>query len=107
MAPGPLALCALGLLLTAGACRGSAGGSAASAFKPGQAWVDTDGEPINAHGGGILFGEYSYASESVRERRRTRVSAMDAPHPLLICLTHPDLMFPLTSPDAATPMLHL
>lgn len=25
------------------------------AFKPGQVWNDTDGRPINAHGGGILF----------------------------------------------------
>jgi len=29
-------------------------------FAPGEAWRDTDGQPINAHGGGILFHEGIY-----------------------------------------------
>jgi hypothetical protein len=24
-------------------------------FRPGEVWADTDGQPINAHGGGVLF----------------------------------------------------
>ena len=27
---------------------------------PGQVWNDTDGNPINAHGGGILYHEGTY-----------------------------------------------
>ena len=26
-----------------------------NSFKPGKIWLDTDGNAINAHGGGILF----------------------------------------------------
>ena len=29
-------------------------------FKPGQLWLDSNGTPINAHGGGILFHEGTY-----------------------------------------------
>src|SRR5882724_2706547 len=29
-------------------------------FHPGQAWNDTDGKPINAHGGGVLFHDGVY-----------------------------------------------
>lgn len=29
-------------------------------FAPGQTWLDTDGHPINAHGGGILFHDGAY-----------------------------------------------
>ncbi|WP_029904892.1 glycoside hydrolase family 43 protein [Prevotella sp. 10(H)] len=29
-------------------------------FKPGEIWLDTDGNPINAHGGGVLFHEGTY-----------------------------------------------
>lgn len=29
-------------------------------FKPGQLWFDTDGAPINAHGGGVLFEDGVY-----------------------------------------------
>ena len=25
-------------------------------FRPGHAWLDTNGNPINAHGGGIIYG---------------------------------------------------
>jgi hypothetical protein len=36
-----------------------------SDFKPGEVWNDTDGNPINAHGGGILFhnGKYYWYGE--------------------------------------------
>lgn len=27
---------------------------------PGERWLDTDGNPINAHGGGILYHEGTY-----------------------------------------------
>lgn len=29
--------------------------SAAKEFRPGEVWLDTEGKPIQAHGGGILF----------------------------------------------------
>lgn len=29
-------------------------------FRPGQVWIDTDGNPINAHGGGIMYHEGTY-----------------------------------------------
>ena len=29
-------------------------------FKPGQVWLDTDGQPIQAHGGGILYDRGTY-----------------------------------------------
>lgn len=32
-----------------------AGDAAAGHFLPGEVWRDTDGQPINAHGGGVLF----------------------------------------------------
>ena len=31
-----------------------------SEFKPGVAWLDTDGKPINAHGGGMLYHNKTY-----------------------------------------------
>jgi hypothetical protein len=34
--------------------------ASASEFAPGEIWQDTDGQPINAHGGGILFHEGNY-----------------------------------------------
>jgi len=30
------------------------------AFEPGNAWNDTNGKPINAHGGGILYHKNTY-----------------------------------------------
>jgi len=33
---------------------------ALSEFRPGQVWNDTDGKPINAHGGGVLYHEGTY-----------------------------------------------
>src|SRR6185312_14899031 len=48
-----LAIClALGLLTSRA--------SSTSEFVPGQVWSDTEGHPINAHGGGILFHEGVY-----------------------------------------------
>lgn len=48
-----------------------------SSFRPGELWYDTDGNIINAHGGGILyhdgvyywFGEYRHGSDTPRELR--------------------------------------
>lgn len=34
--------------------------SAAEVFRPGEVWNDTDGKPIQAHGGGVLFHEGTY-----------------------------------------------
>lgn len=31
-----------------------------NAITPGEVWNDTDGNPINAHGGGILYHEGTY-----------------------------------------------
>ena len=31
-----------------------------AAITPGGVWLDTDGNPINAHGGGILYHEGTY-----------------------------------------------
>ena len=31
-----------------------------TAFEPGKVWNDTEGNPINAHGGGILYHEGTY-----------------------------------------------
>ena len=48
-----LAIClALGL--------GTSRASSSLEFVPGQVWTDTEGNPINAHGGGILFHEGVY-----------------------------------------------
>jgi len=48
-------------------------------FRPGELWFDTDGNAINAHGGGILFhegvyywfGEYRHGRDRPREERAT------------------------------------
>lgn len=34
--------------------------SSAPVFRPGTLWLDTNGQPINAHGGGVLFHEGRY-----------------------------------------------
>lgn len=31
-----------------------------TSFMPGEVWKDTDGNPINAHGGGLLYHEGTY-----------------------------------------------
>jgi lysophospholipase L1-like esterase len=49
------------LLLVAGLGPALAQGSAsAPAFEPGAVWMDTDGRPIQAHGGGILYDKGTY-----------------------------------------------
>lgn len=41
----------------------------AGAIKPGELWLDTDGNPINAHGGGLLYhnGRYYWYGEYKKE----------------------------------------
>ena len=48
------------LVLCAAAPQAAASSSANTAFVPGEVWRDTDGAPINAHGGGVLFHEGTY-----------------------------------------------
>lgn len=48
------------LLLLLGFVNVGAQPRAAVAFTPGAVWRDTDGRPINAHGGGVLFHEGVY-----------------------------------------------
>ncbi|MBN1893387.1 family 43 glycosylhydrolase [bacterium] len=46
------------LLIT---CTGKApGGGSPGAFRPGEIWPDTEGNPINAHGGGVLYQDGVY-----------------------------------------------
>ena len=53
-----------------------------NAIVPGEVWNDTDGNPINAHGGGILYhegtyywyGEYSSSAASDVYKRQGTVS---------------------------------
>ena len=49
-------LFAAGLLF----CQPVSGAVVSLEFAPGEVWRDTDGNPINAHGGGVLFHEGSY-----------------------------------------------
>ncbi|WP_052573885.1 glycoside hydrolase family 43 protein [Haloferula sp. BvORR071] len=50
-----------GLALAAPAFSQTAAPAApASAIKPGAIWPDTEGKPVNAHGGGVLFHEGTY-----------------------------------------------
>ena len=46
--------------LFAGALLAAASVSATSEFHPGEVWPDTDGNPIQAHGGGILVHDNVY-----------------------------------------------
>jgi hypothetical protein len=48
---------------------GSAAGE--SIFRPGEVWKDTEGRPINAHGGGVLFHEGVYYWYGERKEGRT------------------------------------
>ena len=41
-------------------CFMQAGYAQYTEFRPGQVWNDTDGNPINAHGGGVLYHEGIY-----------------------------------------------
>ena len=49
-------ICLLGLLTLASA----KDPATLTHIRPGEIWPDTDGKPINAHGGGILFHEGTY-----------------------------------------------
>lgn len=48
------------LLLICGLCFAQAAHAQYTEFRPGQVWNDTDGNPINAHGGGLLYHEGTY-----------------------------------------------
>ena len=48
---------ALAAFLAMAACSSLAAGAV---FRPGAVWLDTEGRPINAHGGGVLFHEGTY-----------------------------------------------
>src|SRR5216684_2192237 len=47
-------------LLVLGLCPAAGAASASREFMPGEIWRDASGDPINAHGGGILFYEGVY-----------------------------------------------
>lgn len=47
------------LLLIASSC-GQTETISSTSFIPGEIWLDTDGNPINAHGGGILYHDSTY-----------------------------------------------
>ena len=49
--------------------------SHAAAFAPGEIWRDTDGQPINAHGGGMLFHNGAYYWYGELKEGRTYVTA--------------------------------
>ena len=46
--------------MAAGSSAFAAGAPAAGVIVPGAVWLDTDGHPINAHGGGLLFHQGTY-----------------------------------------------
>lgn len=48
------------LIATLAALAASACLAASPAFRPGEVWNDTEGRPIQAHGGGVLFHEGTY-----------------------------------------------
>ena len=48
------------LLLLAGVCAMPTQAQQNRFIRPGEVWTDTDGNPINAHGGGILYHEGTY-----------------------------------------------
>src|SRR5262245_17201992 len=51
---------AIGLVFGVALSYASSSTSTPSTFAPGEIWRDTDGHPINAHGGGILYHEDVY-----------------------------------------------
>jgi Glycosyl hydrolases family 43 len=53
-------LCGLGLLALAAPFTFAEEQKPATHIRPGDAWLDTDGNRINAHGGGILFHQGTY-----------------------------------------------
>jgi hypothetical protein len=71
-------------MLVASPLRAQSTGPRYDSFRPGELWHDTEGNVINAHGGGILhhegvyywFGEYRYGSDRPRgERAMPGISA--------------------------------
>ncbi len=44
-----------------------------TAFEPGAVWLDTDGKPINAHGGGLLFYKGTYYWYGEYKKGRTEL----------------------------------
>lgn len=48
------------LLLICGLFFAQAARAQYTEFRPGQVWNDTDGNPINAHGGGLLYHDGTY-----------------------------------------------
>jgi len=53
----PSPLLALAVLLAIAIC---AAPTTAAVIRPGEVWLDTDGQPINAHGGGVLLHDGIY-----------------------------------------------
>ena len=56
----------------------SAAAEAGRPFTPGEVWNDTDGKPINAHGGGILFHDGTYYWYGELKEGRTYLPASNA-----------------------------
>lgn len=55
-----ISCCVVVCATTLNFCQPVSGGVIAPAFAPGEVWLDTDGHPINAHGGGVLFHQGVY-----------------------------------------------
>lgn len=82
---GKLWSCALGIAVMAGigiartvaseASPAASRATAAREFAPGEVWLDTQGNPINAHGGGILFHKGVYYWHGELKEGRTYVPA--------------------------------
>lgn len=72
-------------------------GALAAEIRPGEKWLDTDGNPIQAHGGGILAkdGIYYWYGEDRSQRRMTTVSCYASTD--LVSWKHEGVVF---SPDA-------
>lgn len=66
----------LGLFLVA-VLAGAVGGQASAVIKPGAIWLDTDGRPINAHGGGVLHHEGVYYWYGEIKEGRTYLPAVN------------------------------
>jgi hypothetical protein len=71
-------LLTLSLLFWAGIGRAGDAAAANQAFVPGEIWRDTDGKPINAHGGGFLFHQGVYYWYGELKEGRTYVPAANA-----------------------------
>lgn len=47
-----------------------------TSFIPGEVWKDTDGNPINAHGGGLLYHEGTYYWYGEYKKRKNDITGM-------------------------------